>query len=82
MPSTEKDIIRWKSYRENNRELLREKARQYYTDNKDKELAYDRNRRQEHPELYKEIMTCDCGHTYQRQHKSRHIKTKKHIKSL
>ena len=71
-----------KSYRENNRELLREKARQYHNENKEQRSEYKRNRKQQHPELYKEIMTCECGHSFQRQQKNRHIKTQKHINSL
>ncbi len=82
MPSSEKDLIRWKTYRENNRELLSEKTRQYYIKNREKELEYDRNRKKTHPELYTAIMTCECGHTFQRQQKYRHIKTQKHINSL
>ena len=71
-----------KSYRENNRELLSEKTRQYYIKNREKELEYDRNRKKTHPELYTAIMTCECGHKFQRQQKYRHIKTQKHINSL
>jgi|ETNvirnome_6_100_1030635.scaffolds.fasta_scaffold52591_1 hypothetical protein len=56
-----------KQYREKNRETLSAKQRQFYQDNK-KELV------QKH--------VCECGGKYTYKHKSRHLKTKKHLNYL
>jgi hypothetical protein len=58
-------------YREANKDKIKEKAKEYYDDNKDKLAEYA-----------KEKIMCECGCEITRSAKSRHIKSKKHIKYI
>jgi hypothetical protein len=63
----EKIIEYQKEYRENNREKLNENGKIFYENNKNK---------------INEKITCSCGGCYTTQHKSSHLKTKKHTDYL
>jgi len=58
-----------KEYREANKEKINEYARQYREDNKEKIAAKGKIK-----------FTCECGSTFRKADKSKHEKTKKHIK--
>ena len=60
-------------YREDNKEKLNEKTKEYYVKNKD--LI-----KQKQKEKVNEIITCECGGTYQSYRKLRHQKSKIHLK--
>ena len=74
-------------YRENHREELREKAKEYYQDNKDKKKEYNERTRERRLEKKKEYRTrtieCPyCFKTINLNNKSSHDKTKKHQTNL
>ena len=56
-----------KEYREDTKEHIKEYSKQYYEMNKEK--------------LFQKI-ECECGSTYIYKHKSRHIKTQKHLSNI
>lgn len=60
-----------KEYRQTNKDIIREQKKEYYQENKERIQERDAK---------KEI--CDCGKSYTVGHKSRHIKSSKHIKFL
>ena len=60
-----------KQYRKDNKEILNEKHKQYYNDNKQTIL-----------EMNKATYLCECGKTSTITHKTRHIKTPKHLKLM
>lgn len=94
-----------KEYREDNKEHLKEKAKQYNIDHRDErnkyckewyeknkvlkgrpplktkeeKLDYQREWYSKQVERYKEKFTCECGSTYRKLAKARHVKSKKHI---
>lgn len=75
---------------------INEQKRQYIEDRKEEYKEYNRKYREEHKEKLKEYrrkyenedekrhvsIICDCGGSYMPRHKSTHLKTKKHLKSL
>ena len=68
---------RYKIYRENNRELLREKARKYYQDNKEAEREQAREYKKAHADQLSERIACDlCGRFVRRDCMARHKKSK------
>jgi len=84
-----------KDWRRRNKELISKKKKEYYENNKEQELKrshdfYYNNlehckKRQakyseEHKEYRYEKFNCDCGGKYTRDHKTRHLKSQKHIK--
>ncbi len=66
LPSQTRNEVE-KRYRKNNLELCRKRSREHNQKNKDK---------------LREKFTCDCGGKYTYEHKSSHIKTKKHQKFI
>ena len=75
-----------KEYRENNKELLCEKSKKHYQKNKEHILEYQKeyasNNKDKISKRYVEwniIITCECGSTYKKRNKSKHIITKKHL---
>jgi hypothetical protein len=83
--------IRHKIHREKYKEEYKEKGKIYYENNKEiicmkaklnraKRIEYEKQYRIDNKEKILKIYKCDCGGTYQQSHKSRHMKTKKHIK--
>ena len=67
----EKCLKRAKKYREKNKEAIKEKKKLYREKNKEK-LKLKQS----------EKCICECGCEYTKQHKSRHIKTAKHIRLM
>ena len=68
-----------KEYYESNKQSISEKQKQYNIYNKDYLTEKQKHRYQlNKEELFKTII-CDCGSNTSIQHKSRHIKSKKHI---
>jgi len=67
----EKITERQKQYDQNNREGISEYYKQYYQDNR--EQIAERNNKK---------FDCECGGKYTRQHKTTHLRTKKHQKYL
>ena len=55
-----------------------EYQKQYAQDNKEKIAEYKKQYRQ--TENYKKSHTCDCGGKFKIQHKTRHERSKKHMK--
>ena len=56
-----------KEYRENNKEKIKAQDKEYYKRNKEKLC---------------EVIICECGFTYTHSHKSRHMKSQRHIKLM
>ena len=59
-------------WRTENKEKIKANHKQWCIDNKEKIKEY-------YQERNKEKITCECGSTYSRQHKSRHQRSQKHI---
>jgi hypothetical protein len=64
-----------KEYNENNKEKLKE----YYQNNKEKKKEYRKEYYENNKEKIREKITCECGGRYSNDHKTHHLKTKKHI---
>ena len=86
-----------KQYYEDNKDKILEKKKQYYEDNKDKikhyyednkdkilekKKQYRIDNKDKINEKKKEKFTCECGSKYTKCHKSRHLKTKKHLQYI
>jgi hypothetical protein len=69
-------------YRENNRQLLCDKSKKYYSLNKDKRLAYQKNYSKQNKDKITMIIYCACGGKYRKDCKWRHIKSQKHQKYM
>lgn len=66
-------------YRENHREKLNEKAKEYYENNKDKKAEYNKKYREENKEKINEKIECPlCKCFINKTHIDRHFNTKKH----
>jgi len=74
----EKDRERNKKYYQDNKEKVTQTHAQYRTDNKEKIAEYKKQYRQ--TENYKKSHACDCGGKFKIQHKTRHERSKKHMK--
>ena len=77
---------RHKIYRENNREILREKSKDYYLNHKDEKkeknrIYYEENKETIH-EKAKIKTTCECGCIINKNDLSRHKTTTKHEKHM
>ena len=59
---------RIKEYRNENRERIKQKQKEWYIDNKEKIKEHN-----------SQIIDCECGSKTTLQHKSRHLKSQKHI---
>ena len=76
-----------KEHYETNKQQIKEKRKEYYENNKEKIKEYQKEYCEENKEKIQEMAskknTCDlCGGYYTNNHKLRHIKTKKHQRSL
>ena len=71
-----------KERREDNKENKKMYDKEYREDNKEKIKDYSKQWRTDNKKKQNEKFDCGCGGIYQRQHKSQHIKTKKHIKFI
>ena len=71
-----------KQYYQDNKEYFKEKARQNRDENKErnnqKSRVYYQKNKDKIKEDRKEQMTCECGITFTKQHKSRHLKSLYH----
>jgi len=79
-----KDIIckNQKQYRIDNNDKLKQYHKQYNDTHKTEKQEYDKQYRIDNNDKIQNIITCECGGTYQNKNKHRHFKTKKHIKFL
>lgn len=71
-----------KQYYEDNKQLIKLTKKQYYEDNKDKLNAYKKEWWRKNKEYYKQTYNCGCGSTITTHSKTRHMKSKKHIKFI
>jgi hypothetical protein len=78
--SKEREKIFQKEYREKNRDKINEYARLNY--DKTKKREYGEKNKEKIKKRKTEKFTCECGSIIQRGDKAKHIKTKKHIKSI
>ena len=67
-----------KQYREDNKEQLK----QHRQDNIEQYKQYQKQYRQDNQERLKEKFDCICGGKYTRDNKTKHMKTKKHMKHI
>jgi len=69
-------------YRKNNRKILNQKQKEYAEKNKEKLAKYKKEYTQKNKEKIAEKgkikTTCECGSTFIKNMKARHLKTKKH----
>ena len=71
-----------KQYYQDNKEYFKEKARQNREENKERDIQqskeyYEKNKDRINEER-KEKMTCECGVSFTKHHKARHLKSKYH----
>jgi len=72
-----------REYRQDNNETIVTYSKQYYQNNKERVNQYVRQYRQNNKETIKRRINCDhCNCTFSYNHKSQHIKSKKHIKNF
>ena len=71
-----------KQRKENNKEELKEKAREYYQTVKESKLEYVKQYILDNSEKLCEIQHCECGGKYQKRIICKHIKTIRHKKYL
>ena len=75
-----------KEYRENNIEKIQEYEREWREENKEKLKKQKKEYREANREVIRkkqcEKFNCDCGGSYIVSNKTRHLKTKKHIKFI
>ncbi|CEG41917.1 uncharacterized protein PHALS_12229 [Plasmopara halstedii] len=69
--TNDEKIIQRQTYRDLHKEEATQRAKQHYEANKERIKARSNER-----------IECDCGSTYTRYNKSRHVKSNKHLKSL
>ena len=67
-------------YYTNNSEKMIEATKQWQSDNQEKHLETKKLYRATNKEHIHEQLSCGCGSTYSRNHKSTHFKTLKHIR--
>lgn len=80
--TTQKDAAKRKAYYLANKERLNERARHYYQVNKERAMEYNRKYKLENKEKLAQydtaVIPCECGHSYMRKHRARHLKSKRH----
>ena len=67
-----------KEWRDENKEVLAEKRKNYYECNKERLKEYRNENKEVIAERKREKYTCECGSVSTLNHKSRHERTKKH----
>ncbi len=87
MPLTEKEHYQryrdtYTKYRETHREERLEQRKQYYIQNREKELARIQEWRNANNERLTTMIHCNCGGHYQLRSKLKHERTKKHLRNL
>jgi hypothetical protein len=65
-------------YRQDNKEIILQQAKQYYIDNKQKYKQYRQNNSEKIAEQRKQPIVCACGSEIQKIEKARHERTHKH----
>ena len=65
-------------YRQDNKQKMAIKGKQYYDDNKYQKKQYYLNNKEQIEKKKKQIIECECGKTIQHMAKARHEKTKYH----
>ena len=81
------DILQWsKEYYQENKEHIIERVHRYEENNKEKISERGKKYREEHNEEIKarksKKCVCDCGVEYTHDHKSRHLRTKRHLEHM
>jgi len=71
-----------KEYCEDNKEKIKEYQKEYRENNQEKIEEYYENNKEKIKENRNKKHTCSCGGCYTFQHKSRHLKSKKHTNFL
>ena len=71
-----------KQYYTKNIDKIKQYQTQYRTENADKTKEYHKEYRTEHADKITQKYNCDCGGKYLYSDKSRHFKSKKHLKYL
>ena len=79
-----------KEYRDEHKEMIKEREKKYYEENKEKYLNKVKEYRDEHKEIikekkklyYDEKVLCDCGILICRGNLTKHKKSKKHLEFL
>ena len=66
----------------NNKDKEIERSKQYYLENKESRLEYNKQWRKDNKEKFDEIIKCECGGKYVIRNKTRHLKTTRHIRYL
>jgi hypothetical protein len=69
-----------KEYYQDNKEKITEQHKEYYQDNKEKIAEYYQINKKKIAERMKEKFVCECGCKFTKSHKTRHMKTHKHLK--
>ena len=81
----QKTIIN-KEYYKNNKEKLLEKSKQWKENNKEKlsvqRKKYNEKNKEKIAERENQKHNCKCGGKFTHQNKSKHVKTKKHMKYI
>jgi len=76
----------WVERYQNNREAILKKMKQYYYDNQEARLnfqkKYNQNNREQINKKHKEKHTCQCGGRYTYNHKSQHLNSNRHQQFL
>jgi hypothetical protein len=67
-----------KEWRQNNKEIINEYSKEYRQNNKHKKKEYNEEYYNLNKDKLYQKYDCKCGGKYTHQHKSRHLKTKKH----
>lgn len=69
---------KFKEYREQNKDKIKDKWKEYYDNNKDKINEKRKEYREQNKDKLNEKFKCECGGCYILRHKAKHLKTKKH----
>jgi hypothetical protein len=79
----EDNVDKIKQYYKNNKEIILEKRKQYCEENQEYLKEWHKQYRKDNIDKVKEkqnqVMQCDCGKTYTRANKNKHVKTNHHL---
>ena len=68
----------FKAYERNNKEYLDEYRKEYRKNHKDEVKQYNKKYREANKDALYERFNCECGGTYSKKHRARHLKSKMH----
>jgi len=68
-----------KKYYEKNKEKLMDNHKIYYNENKDKYSEYNKKYYESHKEILCSKIQCECGITFAKKNKARHLKSITHL---